>query len=523
MFNKMMSKIIERGFDFRKNYWLLPLTIWILLYSFRPFILGFYSDDWSILLLPSRDERGIPLARFSYFIGLYANRPLTGIFTYLLSLFCNDSPFLWHTVITFINLATTFSIRLFIRRFLELIDSNSLFIADILAVFWLALPWTMGFTLWPTIVPCQSAIICFSYSGIFLFEAWRKGNISWFKPALFFLLSCLTYESFYGQFVILIGISLIYGIPKKLGVKAILYPLIGFIIAQAMAISWNRISGIILRSNQINKTLYSGWYTALFQSVVHLPNTLLRSTSVFKIHLIYLISMLLSFFIISILWQSNQLKILKPKIKLLLTIFLFSLGGAIALSVYALAGYGMASIGISSRVTLSLSFWLIMILVPIYLILWQSPKPLKLATTIVTVAIVICLSSSQVIQVRAWAKSWEIQQSVLASEPIYKMSKINQKAYVVLTKFPDEYQGITVFGSSWDLDAAIKYYAYPNLQKNHFLVDTEAITTSWNGNIVKQSLKHHWSFEFKLSENQEVWIWDDEIGTLEQASAPFQL
>ena len=517
----MMFKLLNQDFSEFKFYWVIPLTVWLLLYIFRPFVLGFYSDDWFVLLLPLRDGTVFSPARLNYLIELYSNRPLTGLFTYILSLFCNGSEFLWHTAIMFVNLATTFFIRLFIRRFLILINSNLLIIAEIVACFWLAFPWTLGFTAWPTLVPCQIAIIFFSYSGICLFTSWKKGKISSWKPSLFFLLSCLSYESFYGQFIIFIALGLIYGIHKRLGWKAILYPLVSYIIVQFLAIAWNRLSPILFQGTAATKSLYKHWYVTWFNSVVNLPTILSQSTSIFKNYLIYLLSIGLIIFAISLVFYGNQGRMIQEKIQLFLTILVFSIGGLLAIAVYCSAGpgYSMASVGLASRVTLSLSFWLAMILVPMYLILFKLPLKLKLSMAIVTLGIIICLGGATLIQIQPWAKAWEIQKIMLSSVPIQEISKINRKAYLILTNSPQEYQGISIFNAPWDFDAAMKY-TYPNVKEMKFLVDAESVKTSWDGDILEQTVPLAWSFKYAT---KEVWIWNYQTKNLLQVFPPLKL
>jgi hypothetical protein len=53
--------------------------VFLALYSWRPAFFGFYSDDWSIFLHPAPGS----LTSFADYMGLYANRPVSGILSWL--------------------------------------------------------------------------------------------------------------------------------------------------------------------------------------------------------------------------------------------------------------------------------------------------------------------------------------------------------------------------------------------------------------------------------------------------------
>src|SRR5271157_2766797 len=74
---------------------LLLLAIWAILYLPRPFVLGFYVDDWWQLLEPLHATAPLSLDRLHYYIGFntsYSSRPLMGLTAFLVTSIAGASP-----------------------------------------------------------------------------------------------------------------------------------------------------------------------------------------------------------------------------------------------------------------------------------------------------------------------------------------------------------------------------------------------------------------------------------------------
>ncbi|MFQ5806477.1 MAG: hypothetical protein ACE5I3_08510, partial [Phycisphaerae bacterium] len=76
--------------------WHFIVLAWLLAFASRPSMLGFYDDDWFVLLLPTQNSAAFSWERFAFYIDLYANRPVFGVVTFVMSSLCSNSAVLWH-------------------------------------------------------------------------------------------------------------------------------------------------------------------------------------------------------------------------------------------------------------------------------------------------------------------------------------------------------------------------------------------------------------------------------------------
>ena len=66
----------------------LPVLVFLSLYAWRPFGLGFYSDDWYVMLHPNPGST----AAFFDLLALYNNRPVSAVFGWLAQALAGWSP-----------------------------------------------------------------------------------------------------------------------------------------------------------------------------------------------------------------------------------------------------------------------------------------------------------------------------------------------------------------------------------------------------------------------------------------------
>ncbi len=509
--------------------WIIPIIAWVALYIYRPFFLGFYHDDWSILIyMPlkfypehlSHIYSNFPNPEFYYFINFYSNRPLTGLVSWFLSTLCHDSPFKWHCAVIIANLVTAFSIRLLVRSFLALINENKLYLGDFAATLWLVFPWSMAINTWPTLIPNQLTIICFSLSGYFLFSAWKDNRIGWFRPALFFLLSCLSYESFYGQFIIYIMIGFIYEIHKKNGILALVLPFLSYSFIQIFVVIFNRLGGVFIQ-HSVKKTLYEDWYHLWLSSLQNLPEILLESLTIFKSF--FIVTLAIGAFIVIFACIEeivrHSLKENKSLFQAILALVTFMLGGIIAVAIYSIAGYAMLGVGLESRVTLSLSYWMTLMLVPIALIVLNSRQYINKVGVMVALSGLLCMGGATTMQLQSWIKSWDIQQEIIASAPLNEIQKAKSNAFIVLKNYPPDYKGVTIFKAEYDIGSAMKYsHSLPSTLR--FLLQNEPLITTWDGQAIQQSSPGHWNLTYDAD---EVWLWNFQNRSFRKANPPFQI
>ena len=132
---------------------LLLLASWAILYLPRPFVLGLYADDWWSLLEPLHATPPVSFDRLHYFVGFgtaYGPRPLQGLMAFLVTLVAGTSPVAIQFMSTLLVLASALSLRAWLNGMMSVFPSYRRFAGDFAVIFWLAMPWMLGETAWPT-------------------------------------------------------------------------------------------------------------------------------------------------------------------------------------------------------------------------------------------------------------------------------------------------------------------------------------------------------------------------------------
>ena len=70
-----------------KNSFLILLSLVVISMAWRPYLFGFYSDDYNIILEPISNAYSSH-ELISYLFNLYGNRPLSAVNAYVLITFC---------------------------------------------------------------------------------------------------------------------------------------------------------------------------------------------------------------------------------------------------------------------------------------------------------------------------------------------------------------------------------------------------------------------------------------------------
>ena len=78
-----------------KNSFLILLSLVVISMAWRPYLFGFYSDDYNIILEPISNAYSSH-ELINYLFNLYGNRPLSAINAYILITFLGDSAYSWH-------------------------------------------------------------------------------------------------------------------------------------------------------------------------------------------------------------------------------------------------------------------------------------------------------------------------------------------------------------------------------------------------------------------------------------------
>ncbi|BDW97401.1 hypothetical protein MACH10_30860 [Thalassospira tepidiphila] len=186
------------------------LYVWflvgILLLAWRPFYLGIYVDDWFYLMQSSQLSPDWSMARW-YMLELAQNRPALRAFSWVLTSLVPAEPFALQSLAVVLTIATAIVFAAFSKRFaLQFVaEKDASMIGHFAAMLWLAAPFVVPVTFWPTGTTSLLSAICFFASGAIVVTRWSNAGIKdWLLVALIAVWGHLTYEAFYLQYVVLL-------------------------------------------------------------------------------------------------------------------------------------------------------------------------------------------------------------------------------------------------------------------------------------------------------------------------------
>lgn len=512
------SQAKERGF-FTTGA-IVILLVWLVVYARRPFELGFYHDDWLLGVGGVQHGAAFSGERLSWYLTRDASRPVEMFACFLFSSLGGDSPFRWHLVAAFVALAVAFSLRGFLRALLRLLDcERQLWAANLGAMLWLVLPWTLGATAFVTLNTSLFSGLFFALSGAVLFNGWRIGKTRWWLAGLFYLLGALTYENFYGQFVVLLLIGLIAGAHKRAGWKMFFVAAAALLTAQALAFGWNQVYRHVVSSNVV-KEVTTSWLPYFKGSVRWLPQKLLDSAAEVKWLLVGLILIWLvgvGVGAVKALRDPSRQAKMRPIIGVLAAC---ALGMVLSAVVLAFGGYSFETRGVFSRTTVALSFWLVTGFALALHLQKGLPPSGNIAVFVTVAGILVSLGVAQQRRLGEWAEVWRMQQQVLAAAPVREFLAADKRA-VILYEGPFEHAGIVVFGASWDITPAMNH-THPQLIRDggslQFTPNRHDWLTTWDGKVLLQTNP---TLVFR-AEPSEVWLWNFPKGEFVKLQPPWK-
>jgi hypothetical protein len=510
---------------FKTRVPVLVLCAWFLLYAGRPFSLGFYGDDWDAYLESLQRTRAFSIERFQHFIGIgtvYTSRPLAGIFGFAISSIAGENPFAFQLVCALLALGAALSLRAWLKTLLPKLSEAHPVAADLAAIIWLAAPWSVVATAWPT---CTMAVLP---AQIFFTEAARRmmpGPARERKRLLIFatllLASYLCYETFYLQAFLLAGF---YWFREGRGSspwhnKLILT--IGFV--QGICLALNRV--IAHLGWGVYKTFAPDWIALSWLALKDLPGDLFRSADSFgQIWIVLFGITVLSAISATVLAVSNSkgrslaggLGVITLS---LTTIPVFCL-------IYALAGYRIAFTGLISRTLAGVSWSAAVLLYGLLsVILLARPRVIAVIGTAAAVLFVMVSGMAQQIHVAELAKVWQREKAILARAPVEKIRALPKDLQTnILYIGPSYDKDLPIFGAVWELTGAV--FSLPELRgwldPDQRIVNihpaTELYDWSWDGADLTQDNPGYWQ---RKVPGKALYIWNYNDGALVLAEAGF--
>lgn len=472
-----------------KKSLLILVSLVVISMVWRPYFFGFYSDDYNIII--QTVNKGYSSHELvEYLFNLYGNRPLSAINAYALISILGDSAILWHSFSVIFSFLIAFVILKICRIFNQQELNSNLAIYSSL---WILLPTNFGFLSWPTcFISLLPTILWYLMSFYFLIRS-EKTVSKDVKLSLFFYMLCIfTYESFYFQFIPILGACVIY---KPGFLKDKTYIKVGalFLLLQIFAIVYNRLVSLGGR-----KSFDIDFIIGRVIAVIKYPEYLVQ----ISIPILFVIG---SFFYTFYLYRQHKAS-KKALSNDQLMIINFMVGIFISLCIYLSVGYSIRPFGLGSRTTITFSVFISFILFFIAKVLFDKKEKLRPVYFVLP----IILLFSVVYQGTNWAASKKIQEEVLNAFPIDKINKLNDS--LVLCLVPNFVGDVLVFEDTWSLNAAITA-KYKSISNNRlvFLPHKNEGFRSSHSNLSRNT--HHYltvrsGHKTRIYETENVFIWN---------------
>jgi hypothetical protein len=204
---------------------------------------------------------------------------------------------------------------------------------------------------------------------------------------------------------------------------------------------------------------------------------------------------------------------------------------------YAVAGYGLITVGIFARVTVVLSCYgalLLGLLGAVSAGRLDNERRLARAQIAASVVLLVGLGIATAYRLVDWAKSWEVQQEVLRQFPHDLQSLVSPDIAflyvgplgppdVPIATAPWEIPGTIAYAMSQDSPAAARRFMADirTGAANRWLADLPNWSTSYDGEMLSQYMCSNPAVAYSLRA-REVWVWRVGEPRLERAARGFR-
>jgi hypothetical protein len=498
--------------------WLLPAVVWLLVVAWRPSVLGFYHDDWATLRPLSADL-------FATFMIEQASRPVYGMLMSAARLALPADPLAYQTLLAVLICASALSIGLLGRRIAALAGaapSAARWAGAAAAATWIAIPWCLGVSVWPTTFPAQVSVVAFCAMTLaVLRDVPLRSKLLTALPIFLFasLISELFWLSFLPVLLILLATGRRWVDRERIRELVILG--IGFVAVQGLLVLQNRLW--VMLGVGINRSLNAAWLDTAWLSLSLIPSEFSKAVLYPEAAAALLTGMLCVALVGAALARRMRFVIV--------TLVAMAAGMLVSLLLFALAGYRAESIGVFSRTTVVMSVWLS--LLPALAVAGAAGRPaaLQVASALLVLALLVILAVSTVRNTDAWITSWRFEQELLDSLPVDRLRQARPGSMLVIDAHkPDgAVEGLEGF---WDASGAV-YLRKPELRSVFMplkyrdavaIADVSKKLTTWDGKAVMQAWCHSpgsplWS----LPASAEVYVWSYPARQLVRLDAPATL
>lgn len=517
--NGAVAWIKRQILEIKSTPWVLPVIVWFAVVAWRPLIAGFYHDDWSVLqpLLA-----GDALKLFED----QASRPIYALIIVSVRQILPMDSIYYQGLLAILMACSALAIGLFAQRMSNRLATNSetaSWAGAVSASIWLATPWDLGVSVWPTTFPAQISVIGFCVVG-----AITLGNdstrVKLAKALPTFLAISLISELFWLSFIplIILLIALGSGFSNWRKQREVISLFIGFGVIQVLLAAINRM--LVFLGFGVNRSFNTSVLETTWLSLRLLPSEFSKAV----------VSPLFFWAIgIGLVVGLIVCALFHPRRKIIAGVLLaIGVGCVISIFLFALAGYRVESIGIFSRTTVVISVWLSLIPALAIAVAEKFNSWIKWSLNSASVLLLLVLASSSVVNLQAWSRSWQFQRDLLSSIPAEELIRMAEKDSFILVDADRPGNSVEGLEGFWDLSGAL-FIQYPALRdrfsskrNRHFatIVDRSKKQTTWDGADIVQSWCHSPQVAlWKLGAPSQVYLWNYSARKLTRLDNPVKL
>jgi hypothetical protein len=344
---------------------------------------------------------------------------------------------------------------------------------------WLLLPWNAGGRYWAALLPNISMLAVQGFLCASLIRGWEKNQSRVITAAVLYLWMCLSYESFYLQWItfVLLGVTL--WIAKRTALRPVLVTGAGLLAAQGVAGLWN------LYTKQAGYWTAIGvlpnWPRIAHDNLLNVVPAILQSVSEISIEFVFCAAVVIVIWLVVHVRSLSIASDRRAGYTTVLQAGICILGGLMSIVVHSLAGRIVTGTGVDNRSLIVFNFWLI--IAGTTLITFVVDRLRGTPKAIFAFALAgfgLCLAVGQVLRASDWVTAWDLQKKVLAEAPISDLKHTEQDARIILVNQLDV-NGAPIFVASWDINNAMAW-AYPFLEGRRFIVYSHWVgQMKWNG------------------------------------------
>lgn len=439
----------------------IPVLALVWLAGAWPTRLGFFSDDWMVLLHPNVGS----VTAFADIFTLVSTRPTSAPFIWLAQLLADWSP-VRAQILNVVMLGIT---GLAVGRLTQatlassrVSHASAMIGLSVSATSFILFPASVGIFAWSTgMLVAIPAVPLFCFGMVLLLSA-NLTRSRMLGGAALLTLSHLAYEALYFQEFAILAIAYALG-RKDIGRKLWILLATIFLI-NVGCIAYNRLAPGI-----IHKSFYADWWNLFFGGHLRLAEIYRNAT---RENASWLGVSLATLLASSLLFARTTIGIVR------IMAFYVIVSGAIAAAgiLYAFAGYGLAAEGPMARTSLVLTIYAGIGMGILSALAWQAlaVRPVSAIAGIASIAaIIIGIGMSSSHRIDEWARAWQFEMTRLSQIPEEIVSlQGNDRAFIAISD--TKWQFVAPASAPWEISGAAAWALYNRTG------DRKAMADVWN-------------------------------------------